>query len=339
MTASHRPPTSVDVARWAGVSRTTVSYVLNGTPNQRISPETRERVLAAAHELNYYVHPSARALRKGQNDDIYFILDHSMTLFLSTLTSELQLRAQEKGYTLAVYFNNASSEEDRRAFLWRLFSQRPLGIIAFPGSITEEDLEHAKSRGAGPCVFVSDWGVKYAPSVQFGAVEIGRLIAQHLLERGHRHIGVIAPQNVHQAYSVPRRLAGMRSVFKNVHAHNLQILPIADTTLAEARRVAEQLAQAPSRPTAIYGFNDEYCFHLLRALSEQGLRVPEDIALVGADDTSFCELSTPSLTSVRFDVKGIGRNLIDCVDRLANGEVEFQLELIEPPVLVPRESS
>jgi DNA-binding LacI/PurR family transcriptional regulator len=337
MTPGHRPPTSLDVARRAGVSRTTVSYVLNGTPLP-ISQETRERVLAAARELNYHLQPSARALRKGRSDDIYFILDRPLTLFISALTSILQQRAREKGYTLAVYFNNIGPEEERRDFLGRLFSQRPFGIVTMPGSLTQDDIELAKSKGAGPCVSMAQAG----SSLWSQEEEPGYLIARHLIERGHRQIGVIVPQNKYLARTIAPRLANICTVLKEAQLPAPQLFPIEEITLEEARRIARSLADDPSRLTGLYGFNDEYCFHLLRALREQGLRVPEDIALVGSDDTPFCELTTPSLTSIRLDLAGIGKYLIDLVEHLAtpeDDEREWQSEPIHPPLLIPRESS
>ncbi|GHO90294.1 LacI family transcriptional regulator [Reticulibacter mediterranei] len=338
MTPGHRPPTSWDVARRAGVSRTTVSYVLNGT-SLPISQETRERVLTAARELNYHPQPSARALRKGRSDDIYFILDRPLTLFLSALTSVLQQCAREKGYTLAVYFNNIGPQEARQDFLVRLFSQRPFGIVTMPGSLTQDDIELAKSKGAGPCVSIEQAGSLFWTPEE----EPGYLIARHLIERGHHQIGVIVPQNRYLSYTIEARLASIYAALEEVKLPAPQPFSIEEITLEEARRIARLLAGDSSRPTALYGFNDEYCFHLLRAFREQNLRVPEDIALVGSDDTPFCELTTPSLTSIRQDIAGIGRYLIDLVEHLAatdeNNEREGQFEPIHPPLLIPRESS
>ena len=338
MKSGHRPLTSLDVARRAGVSRTTVSYVLNGTLLP-ISQETRERVLSAARELDHHLQPSARALRKGQNDDIYVILDRSLTLFLSTFTGVLQQRAREKGHTLAVYFNNAGSEEERRDFLGRLFSQRPFGIVTMPGGLTRDDIALAQSKGAGPCVSLDTsplgnfrpWSREDDP---------GFLIARHLIERGHRRIGVIVPQRKELTYTIEPRLATIAALYEEAAYPTPQQFPIKEITLEEARRIGHQLAGDFSRPTALYGFNDEYCFHLLRAFREQGLRVPEDIALVGSDDTPFGELTTPSLTSIRLDIGGMGRYLIDLIEQLARDkDDEGQFEPILPPLLIPRESS
>ncbi len=281
---------------------------------------------------------SARALRKGRSDDIYILLDRPLTLFISALTSILQQRAREKGYTLAIYFNDLDSEEERRDFLGRLFSQRPFGIVTMSGRLSQEDIELAKSKGAGPCVSLD----LSSSSLWSREVEPGYLIAQHLIERGHRNIGVIVPQHKYLIRTIEPRLASISLVLEEALLPAPQLFPIEEITLEEARRIARCLAGDSSRPTALYGFNDEYCFHLLRAFREEGLRVPEDIALVGSDDIPFCELTTPSLTSIRLDLAGMGKYLIDLVEHLASRkdeEEEGQFEPIHPPVLIPRESS
>ena len=342
MTPGHRPPTSVDVARRAGVSRTTVSYVLNGTPHQRISQETRERVLAVARELNYHVQPSARALRKGQNDAIYLILDRPLTLFISAFTSILQKRAREMGHTLAVYFNDTTTEEERRDFLGHLFSQRPFGLLTLPGGLTRDEIELAQRQGAGPYVSLESSSDDRLFQCWAPEEQPGYLIARHLIERGHQRIGIIAPQNKYLSSVLEPRLADIRLALSKADLPSPQLFPIEEISLEEARRIGGQLADNPLRPTALYGFNDEYCFHLLRALREVGLRVPEDMALVGSDDTPFCELTTPSLTSLRLDIAGMGRYLIDMLEYQANAEKGHPkpvFEPIHPPVLMPRESS
>ena len=172
------------------------------------------------------------------------------------------------------------------------------------------------------------------------ALMVQGLTAWHLLACGHRRLGMIVPQNRFLVHAVEPRLAGMRAVLEEAGMPDLQLLPIEKISLEEAHRIARQLAADPDRPTGLYGFNDEYCFHLLRAFRDQGLRVPEDIALVGADITPFCELMTPSLTSVHIDIAAIGSALINLIDHLAHArEGEIAFESIPPPQLIQRESS
>jgi DNA-binding LacI/PurR family transcriptional regulator len=340
MTSNHHPPTSADVARLAGVSRTTVSYVLNETPNLSIKPETRERVLAAARELNYQLQPAARTLRKGQSDDIYFVADRPLTLFIRDLIRAYRRRARELGYNFVVCFGEDLSAEATRDFLLRLFSTRPAGIIASSEMITPDYIELARSKGAGPLVSMVAGLDNATPAVSMQIDDAAKLVTEHLLERGHRQIGLIAPQARHLISYVKSRLETMKSVLETEGACNVRVFPMASASLAEARRVVQELRDDPARPTALYGFNDEYCFPLLRALHEQGLRVPKDLALAGTDNLAFGEMTTPSLTTVGFDLNALGARVIDLIHILLRSEGDnAQVEPVPPPTLIHREST
>jgi LacI family transcriptional regulator len=345
MIENHRPPTSADVARLAGVSRTTVSYVLNNTPNLSLKQETRERVLAAARELNYQLQPAARALRKGQSDDIYFVADRPLTLYFRDLILAYHRRARELGYNLIVCFNDDISQDTRRDFLVRLFSNRPAGVIFSGYTISQEIIDLANSKGAGPLIPLGttqtdpDAGQTYNQLVCEGT----SLVIEHLVERGHRTLGVIAPQPAYLATLVETRVAAARESLETPGLGHIRILPAASSSLAEARRIVKQLRDDPSRPTAIFGFNDEYCFALLRALHEQGFRVPEDMAVVGTDNLDFAETTTPSLTTVSYDIHAIGARTIDLIDARLRSDDDVSTSLPFPPLpsptLIIREST
>lgn len=344
-TESNRPTTSADVARLAGVSRTTVSYVLNDTANLSLKDETRERVLAAARKLNYQLQPAARALRKGQSDDIYFVADRPLTLYFRDLILAYHRRARELGYTLIVCFNDDASPEIRRDFLVRIFSNRPAGVILSGYTISEELSELSASKGAGPLLALgttqtdSDAGQTYDQLLCEGT----RLVIAHLAERGHRTIGVIAPQPAYLATLVETRVRAARAALETLGLGQIRVLPASSATLAEARRIAHELREDLARPSAIYGFNDEYCFPLLRALQEVGFRIPQDIAVVGTDNLDFGQITTPSLSTVSYDIKAIGARTIDLIDaRLRSGD-DLSTALPFPPLPLPtllvRESS
>jgi LacI family transcriptional regulator len=340
MSAEERSVTSDDVARLAGVSRTTVSYVLNNTPNLSIKPETREKVWAAARELNYQVHQVARTLRRGQSDDIYFIADRPLTLFTTELIRAMHHRAQALGYTLAVYFNDDPNEEHRRNFLLRLLSHRPAGVISMPGGYLTADLDHAKVRGVTTLVDFQSNQLQNDLTFGFRVIEIGRVITRYLLERGHRSIGLIAPQSRLQTLNLAGRLDGMKEELAKADCSGLRLYQVNAPTLDEMRQIVRQLQSDRNRPTAIYGFNDEYSFPLLRALQEQGIAVPKDIAIIGADNTPFCDFITPSLTSVDINVKLVGERAIDYIaQKNRNEDSSSTFSSLPLPAIIQREST
>ncbi|TMC23991.1 MAG: LacI family transcriptional regulator, partial [Chloroflexi bacterium] len=118
--------TSVDVARRAGVSRTTVSYVLNGNWDGHVSDETRKKVLQAAEELGYSTHSSARALRKGQSDEICLIIDLPLTVHRIELLVSVQQYAFQHGYAPVAYFCYGFSPEQVHTLLLKIFARRPM---------------------------------------------------------------------------------------------------------------------------------------------------------------------------------------------------------------------
>ena len=134
--------TSVDVARRAGVSRTAVSYVLNedGVRSTHVSEETRAKVLQAVQELGYSTHSSARALRKGQSDEICIIVDLPLTTHRTELFVSVQQHAFLHGYSPVVYFSYNFSAEQVHSHLLKIFARRPIGIFATASSMTDEHI-------------------------------------------------------------------------------------------------------------------------------------------------------------------------------------------------------
>ncbi len=300
-------------------------------------------MLAAARALNYQLQPAARALRKGQSDDIYFVVDRPLTLYFRDLIRSYHRRARELGYNLIVCFNDDISPETRRNFLLRLFSNRPAGVITSGYTISQEIIDLAKSKGSGPLIALGtvqpDDGHSYNQLICDGTT----LAIEHLLERGHRAIGVIAPQPSYLATLVETRVSAAREALDTLGIGEICILSAASSALDDVRWVAQELRDNPSRPSAIFGFNDEYCFPMLRALHEQGFRVPQDIALIGTDDLDFGQITMPSLTTVSYDIQAIGARTIDLIDaRLRSGDdvsTALPFPPLPPPRLIVREST
>src|SRR5438876_866472 len=139
--------TSVDVARRAGVSRTTVSYALNGNMDGHVSDETRKKVLKAAEELGYSTHSSARALRKGQGDEICIVIDLPLTVHRTELLISVQQYTFQHGYSPVAYFCYGFSPEQMHTLLLKMFARRPMGIFATAGSMTLQQIALAQRMG------------------------------------------------------------------------------------------------------------------------------------------------------------------------------------------------
>ena len=338
---SRKSLTSLDIARRAGVSRTAVSYVLNedGVRSTHVSEETRAKVLQVAQELGYSTHSSARALRKGQSDEICIIVDLPLTIHRTELFVSVQQHAFLQGYAPVVYFSYGFSDEQVHSHLLKIFARHPMSIFATATSMTAEHIAVAERMGVNNIVLYSVEPLEYARTILLPTMPLGYLAARHLLERGHRHLGLVYPVDPLHAYGFQQRLEGMRSAIAGIPEVTLDILPL-QFTLSDAHSLVDTYLTGADHPTGIFAYNDEYALLLLGALADRGRQVPRDVAVIGADNISFAELMRPTLTTIRFDTISLGQRVVEMLVSWHNGQPlpeEFSQPLT--PLLIPREST
>ncbi|WP_251095957.1 LacI family DNA-binding transcriptional regulator [Streptomyces sp. Caat 7-52] len=326
-------PTSADVARLAGVSRATVSYVLNNTSAVRISEATRRRVREAAQELGYVPHAAARSLRAGHSRLVLMPapaipVGHLYGRFLN----ELQWALGRLDYTV-VQYGSVGLQGDEAARAWA--ELRPVAVLVPGAGLGPEGVAVLKRSGARAVVTVGPGRVEGAHALLMDHDAVGHCAGAHLYARGRRRIGVVMPQEPGLVdYALPR-LAGVREALRGTDA-TVTELPLAYTE----ESAAELAARWPgSGPDGVFGYNDEYAMLLMRALQDEGVRVPEDVALIGADDLMLGRLLRPRLSTVRIELPS-GRDLAELVDRAVRdpgGEPEVHAVLAAS--VVRRESS
>jgi LacI family transcriptional regulator len=168
---------------------------------------------------------------------------------------------------------------------------------------------------------------------------LGYLAAQHLIARGHHHLALVHPNDAIQEEAFTQRLEGMRAAIAEETGVSLDILPL-DLSPSAALSLVETSLLGPDRPTDIYAFSDEYAAVLLGALTRLRIRVPQEVALVGTDNTPFCEYVWPSLTSISFDAFDLGKRAVELLHALHQGLPPPE-ELTHPlvPQLILREST
>lgn len=347
--AAHASVTIKDVAMRAGVSRTAVSFVLNerGEPNKHVSDEARAKILQAIEELRFQPDQLARTLRKKQSWELASIIDVTLTVFgIETMTS-VQQQAQLYGYTPVMYFSQGLTPEQRRELYQTIFARRPLAILVSPLTFSAENVAQARQMGIEHILFYGTRAepVEHTHAIAFPGAEIGYLAAQHLLERGHRRLAIVRPDDpVHRPISnvFLQRLSGMRAAIAEHPAAaeiTLEILPLRFSAPEAAELVATHLTRAP-HPTGIYAFNDEYALYLLGALAQAGLRVPRQISVLGTDNISVGACSWPSLSTIDIDKIDIGKRAIEILHTLHQG-LPLPPELTTPlvPCLIQRQST
>ncbi|WP_459739503.1 LacI family DNA-binding transcriptional regulator [Streptomyces sp. E-15] len=301
-------PTSADVARLAGVSRATVSYVLNNATAVRISEATRERVREAARELGYVPHAAARSLRAGHSRMVLMPTPAiPVGPLYSRFLSELQWALGRLDYTV-VQYGSVGLQGDEAARAWA--ELRPVAVLVPGSGLGPQGVAVLRRAGARAVVTVGPDRVEGAHAVLMDHDAVGHCAGAHLHARGRRRIGVVLPGEPGlDAYARPR-LAGVRQALRGTDA-TVTELPLDPTEEAAAELAARW---TESGLDAVFAYNDEYAMLLMRALQDEGLRIPEDVAVIGADDLMLGRLLRPRLSTVHIELPS-GRDLAALVDR------------------------
>ncbi|WP_244188946.1 LacI family DNA-binding transcriptional regulator [Streptomyces yokosukanensis] len=324
--------TSADVARLAGVSRATVSFVLNNTQAHRVSEATRARVLAAARQLGYVPHAAARSLRAGRSNLVLIPASASaIGGLVSSWLDDLHSELERHGY-IAVLHAGRYGDATAGARAWA--ELRPAAVLALDGDrLTATAADVLRRAGVSALLAFASHSVAGVHTFSFDHTEVGAVAAQHLVARGRERIGVIMPsERGLDAFAQPR-LAGAQGVASRSRA------TVTAVPMSYSRDSAAEVAQSwPGLGLdAVFAYNDEYATLLLHALQDQGITVPDQVAVVGADDLVPSALQRPPLTTVRLDLPSPAL-VADTIDALLRGTDAPEV----PPtdaVLVPRQSS
>lgn len=293
-----------DVAKRAGVSVTTVSRVLNNSPHP-ISPETRQRVLEAVAELGFCPNAAARSLQLNETKTIGLMLPDIANPYYPGIVRGIEDVAHEEGYTI-ILCNTDRSRERTLRYLRVLREKRVDGII-FTGGGVVEDASHDRffRREEIATVVIGRHSAEF-PSVQINNVEAARIAVGHLLSRGHRCIACIAGPNT--STTVRDRLDGYRKALAEAGIeYNSALVVTGDFSPAGGYQAVQRLlGLADLRVTAIFAHNDLMAIGALKALTDNGLAVPQDVALVGFDDIPLASYVLPRLTTVAVPVYDLG---------------------------------
>jgi DNA-binding LacI/PurR family transcriptional regulator len=319
--------TSVDVARHAGVSQSTVSLVFSGKGPGRVSEATQERVRRAARELGYRPNVAAQALRLGTSRAVALVVPDITNPFFSRVLRGAQRAAQDAGYTVVL----VDTANDRR---WEAQSFEALRAGPVDGYLL---FEVSAPEGLGPDQHVVQMEAEgpRCPSVRFDAEQGAAAAFGHLLELGHRRIGHLAA-----AFDAPTfhlRDAARRKALSGAGL-DPDDQPRASTPIGieNARVAAGPLLD--ERPTAVFCDDDLLAAGLYLAARERGLRIPADLSVTGFDDMDFARVLEPPLTTVALDAEQLGETAFGLLEgRMAGRRTRKRVVL--PAELVVRGST
>jgi LacI family transcriptional regulator len=324
--------TIVDVARLAGVSTATVSRVLSGTGAAR--PATRERVLAAVRDLDYAPSAVARALKRRETRTIGLLVTDIANPFFPQVVRAVEDEAHARGY--GVVLGNAADDPERElAYLDLLLGRRVDGLIVASARATARHAARL-ARVPMPVVLVNSDAAEAAalPGIATDHRRGAQLGAEHLVGLGHRRIAYVGVP-AHLATASAERIAGVHDalVAAGLDRNDLVVVE-GDGRVDGAERAIAPLLGRPDRPTGVLGFNDLAAIGVLRAARAAGLRVPDDVSVVGFDDIEPASWTDPPLTTVRQPTDALGRW---AVTRIADALASTEPMPAEPPrrILVP----
>jgi len=328
-----KPAVMYDVARLAGVSHQTVSRVLNDRPNVR--EETRERVLRAIVQLGYQPNAVARALVTRRTRRIGVISSYSRLFGPASTLFAIEQAARAAGYTVTVTSTEGMDGARTRSAVSAMADRSVDGIIV----IATSDSAARSIRGMPAVVPVVALEAAYSADVPVASIdqELGaRLATEHLLGLGHRGVVHLAgPADFPEAR---QRIDGWRSAL-SLAGVTEQVLLQGDWSPGAGYRAAAELATR-DEVTAVFAANDQLALGLLCGLDERGIRVPEDISVVGFDDIPESEFLVPSLTTVHQDFDEVGRRgMRILMNLIAGGDIDPAASEPVEPRLVLRSSS
>ncbi len=323
-----------DVAERVGVDASLVSRVLNDHPKASAGPATRMRILEAARELGYQPNVAARGLRTAKTWTLGLLLPNLTNPMYATIARACARRAQERGYGLV--FGAHVEGEDAETFVRMMQQGRVDGLLTASGVLGDAFLRKVATGAMGPLVMLNRRvrGVRSYVTVDDTAG--AAMATRHLADLGHTDIaGIFGPGAID---TTVRRLAGFEEAGRLT---KIRLTKIEGTGLdpAAGAAAAKTIFQQHREITGIFASTFAIAMGVLHAARIAGVRVPDDVSLVGLHDSELADYLAPALTTVRLPVEEMAGRAVDLLlDQIGGGE-QLGVMLRTPPVLIAREST
>jgi LacI family transcriptional regulator, galactose operon repressor len=293
-----------EVARLAGVSPATISYVINNGPRP-VSPETRARVLDAIQKLGYQPNAVARNLRRQRTTTLGVILPDTQNPYFAEVTREIERTAFARGYTVVQCHSDYSLERELQ-FVDLLYAERAAGVIWIPTTDSSDPAVRLADLDIPFVVLDRRVGNVTAPAVLANNCEGARMATQHLLDLGHRRIGYIG-RPFELSHSSERTRGFLEALDRNGLRPDETLMARGGFRIEDGRVAALQLLERKDRPSAIFAYSDFMAIGALRAAWECGLAVPRDVSVIGFDDIPQAALTCPALSTISQPKTEMGR--------------------------------
>lgn len=328
-------PTIKDIAEKSGVSYATVSRALSGHPY--VKDETRERVIKIARQMGYRPNAVARGLVLRKTTTIGFVVPDITNPVFPEVARGLEDAALRRGYT--VFLCNSNWDKDRELrILDILLQQRVSGLVVFLCSEKSVELiRRAKMDTKTVCI--SNMSHESAMTSLYIDNELGaQLAVEHLIKQGHEAIACIG--GLEDSAANRERLRGYQQALQD---HGIAacegLIRFGDYRIESGSTLMSQLLHLPKRPTAVFAANDLLALGAINAIKEHGLRVPEDVAVVGFDDIQLASLPEIQLSSISWPKYELGKVAFELVARCLEDDAPPDDRVLLQPTLVVRSTS
>jgi LacI family transcriptional regulator len=332
--------TSLDVAKVAGVSRTTVSFVLNDVPSVSISEATRQRVLDAAKNLNYSPNIAGKKLVSGKSYTIGLVLCQSaQQIFTDAFLPQVILGVEQAAIQQGFHVLLKPVDPKEAGGYARLISENHVDGILLSGPRQDDAALMKLHQQRVPILLMGQLPNTDIPFVDVDATAGAELAVNHLIELGHQSIGMITNAPLDYTSAQQRRDGYVRALQNANFSVDGQYVKEGNYTPGSGFEAMRALLELVPRPTAVFVASDVVAMGALLAVKQAGLRLPEDIALVGFDDIPLAEYFDPPLTTVRLPAYELGWAGGERLIRIIQGEGLHDLSLLLDTKLITRKSS
>lgn len=327
--------TLASVAQRAGVSQITASRVLRHS--NLVAPATQDLVLAAARELGYLPNLLARGLVHNRTATVGVVVLELANPFFAPMLSAIHAMAAKRGFLVVVGESGRNEDEERR-YVEHFRQLRIGGIIVSPVTKRLDHLAAARASGTPVVVMARRW--EYGDYVAANDLKGGRLVAQHLLNRGHRRIGLIRRGDPDHA-PIRDRVLGFRKALASagVKVAAGWDLQVEGGLIQDGMEAVDRILRMSQHPSALFVTSDRMAMGVVHRLLERGVRVPEDVAVIGYDDIPYAESARVPLTTVSIPMQRLGEISAEIMfSRLDGGAPDKPRQVLLPPQLVVRGS-
>jgi LacI family transcriptional regulator len=337
---SNKRSTSLDVAKAAGVSRTTVSFVLNDVPSVSISEATRKRVLDAAQELNYIPNIAGKKLVSGKSYTIGLVLCQSPEqIFTDAFLPQVILGVEQAAIQQGFHVLLKPVDPNDNGGYARLITENHVDGILLSGP-REDDGALMKLHQQGvPILLMGQLPNTNIPFVDVDATAGAELAVNHLIGLGHERIGMITNAPLEYTSAQQRRDGYLRAIQQAQLSIDHNLIQEGNYTPGSGFEAMKTLLRFTPPISAVFVASDVVAMGAILAVKEAGLHIPQDIAVVGFDDIPLAEYYDPPLTTIRLPAYGLGWAGGDRLTRLIQGEGIDQENIFLRSELIVRKSS